>query len=115
MTATDSGPDGLLARLADTLASRSPANGGDPQTSYVARLLAAGPDAILKKIGEESAELIMAAKDGVPDRIVAETADLWFHSMVALAHFGLRPENVLAELARREGLSGLEEKAQRRN
>src|SRR5690606_327525 len=113
MTTTDTGSAELLARLADTLASRSPANGGDPKSSYVARLLAAGPDAFLKKIGEEAAELIMAAKDGAPERIVAETADLWFHSMVVLTHFGLRPEDVLAELARREGLSGLEEKAQR--
>lgn len=103
----------ILARLADTLATRLPANGGDPQGSYVAKLLAKGPDAFLKKIGEEATELVMAAKDADPDRVVAETADLWFHCMVALTHFGLRPEDVLAELARREGLSGLEEKARR--
>lgn len=103
----------ILARLADTLATRLPANGGDPQGSYVAKLLAKGPDAFLKKIGEEATELVMAAKDAAPDRVVAETADLWFHCMVALTHFGLRPEDVLAELARREGLSGLEEKARR--
>jgi phosphoribosyl-ATP pyrophosphohydrolase len=103
----------VLARLADTLASRRPENGGDPATSYTARLLSKGPDAFLKKIGEEATELVMAAKDGHPDRIVAETADLWFHCLVALTHYNLRPEDVLAELARREGLSGLEEKARR--
>src|SRR5690606_102150 len=103
----------VLARLADTLASRRPENGGDPATSYTARLLSKGPDAFLKKIGEEATELVMAAKDGRPDRIVAETADLWFHCLVALTHYNLRPEDVLAELARREGLSGLEEKARR--
>jgi len=103
----------LLARLADTLASRRPGSGGDPGSSYTARLLSKGPDAILKKIGEEATELVMAAKDGVRERIVAETADLWFHCLVALTHYNLRPEDVLAELARREGLSGLEEKARR--
>lgn len=103
----------VLARLADTLAGRRPENGGDPATSYTARLLSKGPDAFLKKIGEEATELVMAAKDGRPDRIVAETADLWFHCLVALTHYNLRPEDVLAELARREGLSGLEEKARR--
>lgn len=103
----------ILARLADTLESRLPANGGDPSASYTAKLLARGPDAFLKKIGEEATELVMAAKDNTPDRIVAETADLWFHCMVALAHYGLRPEQVLAELARREGVSGLAEKAAR--
>lgn len=105
--------DSLLARLADTLESRLPAQGGDPQASYVAKLYQRGPDAFLKKIGEEATELVMAAKDGHPDRIVAETADLWFHCLVALTHYNLRPEDVLAELARREGLSGLEEKARR--
>ncbi|WP_459616443.1 phosphoribosyl-ATP diphosphatase [Bordetella sp. 2513F-2] len=103
----------LLARLADTLATRRPDQGGDPQTSYVAKLLAKGPDAFLKKIGEEATELVMAAKDGKPDRIVAETADLWFHCLVMLTHYNLRPQDVLDELARREGLSGLEEKARR--
>lgn len=103
----------LLARLADTLATRRPDQGGDPQTSYVAKLLAKGPDAFLKKIGEEATELVMAAKDGQPERIISETADLWFHCLVALTHYNLRPEDVLAELARREGLSGLEEKANR--
>ncbi len=103
----------LLARLADTLATRRPDRGGDPESSYVARLLAKGPDAFLKKIGEEATELVMAAKDGVPERIVSETADLWFHSLVLLTHYNLRPEDVLQELARREGLSGLAEKASR--
>ena len=103
----------LLARLADTLATRRPDRGGDPESSYVARLLAKGPDAFLKKIGEEATELVMAAKDGAPERIVSETADLWFHSLVLLTHYNLRPEDVLQELARREGLSGLAEKASR--
>lgn len=106
--------DTVLSRLADTLATRLPASGGDPTTSYTAKLLARGPDAFLKKIGEEATELVMAAKDGVPERIVAETADLWFHCLVALTHYGLRPEDVLRELARREGLSGLDEKAARK-
>ena len=103
----------LLSRLADTLESRLPANGGDPNSSYTAKLLAKGPDAFLKKIGEEATELVMAAKDNTPNRIVSETADLWFHSLVVLAYYGLRPEDVLAELARREGTSGLVEKAGR--
>lgn len=103
----------LLARLADTLATRRPDQGGDPESSYVARLLAKGPDAFLKKIGEEATELVMASKDGVPERIVSETADLWFHCLVLLTHYNLRPEDVLQELARREGLSGLVEKASR--
>ena len=111
---TDSAPTGdTLARLADTLATRRPDQGGDPATSYVAKLLSKGPDAFLKKIGEEATELVMAAKDGHPDRIVSETADLWFHCLIALTQYNLRPEDVLAELARREGLSGLEEKARR--
>jgi len=105
----------LLARLADTLASRRPDVGGDPASSYVARLLAHAPDAILKKIGEEATELVMASKDGVPERVISETADLWFHSLVLLAHHQLRPEDVLQELARREGLSGLVEKARRQH
>jgi len=112
MTTAPSGAD-TLARIADTLATRRPDRGGDPQASYVARLLAKGPDAFLKKIGEEATELVMAAKDGVPERIISETADLWFHCLVTLTHYNLRPEDVLAELARREGLSGLEEKARR--
>jgi phosphoribosyl-ATP pyrophosphohydrolase len=105
-----------LARLAAVIESR---RGGDPDKSYVARLFSKGPDAILKKIGEEATETVMAAKDGERRKIVNETADLWFHSMVALAWYGLEPADVLAELERREGLSGLEEfaarKAQRRD
>lgn len=105
--------DSVLSRLADTLETRRPTSGGDPATSYTARLLSRAPDAILKKVGEEATELVMASKDNVSDRVIAETADLWFHSLVLLTHHGLRPEDVLAELARREGLSGLEEKAAR--
>ena len=104
----------LLARLGQVIESRKPANGGDPGKSYVARLFAKGTDAILKKVGEEATETVMAAKDGVPEKIVYEVADLWFHSMIALAHFGLTPADVLAELVRREGLSGLEEFALRK-
>ncbi len=101
----------VLARLADTLEMR---RGADPATSYVAKLYARGLDAILKKVAEEAAETIMAAKDGEADKVVYETADLWFHTLVLLAQQGIRPEAVLAELARREGLSGLEEKASRK-
>lgn len=100
----------VFERLAATIESR---RGADPQRSYVANLFAKGPDAILKKIGEEATETVMAAKDGVPERILAETADLWFHCLVMLAHYGLSPMQVLDELARREGLSGLHEKASR--
>ena len=102
-------PD-ILERLADVLEARKQA---DPGSSYVARLYAKGLDAILKKIGEEATETVMAAKDGVADQIVYEVADLWFHSLVLLAHQGLRPEQVLAELDRRFGLSGIAEKASR--
>ena len=110
MTRNTSAAD-TLARLADVVDSR---RGGDPATSYVAKMLARGEDAILKKIGEEATETVMAAKDGDPVRIVAETADLWFHCLLMLSHYGLRPEQVLAELARREGQSGLDEKAARK-
>ena len=103
----------ILARLADTLESRLPKNGGNPESSYSARLLAKGPDAFLKKIGEEATELVMAAKDESRDKIIYETADLWFHCLVALAHYGIRPEDILNELARREGTSGIAEKAAR--
>jgi phosphoribosyl-ATP pyrophosphohydrolase len=107
-----------LARLADVIESRKPANGGDPDASYVARLLDKGPDAFLKKIGEEATEVVMAAKDvdhgGDRQKLVGEVADLWFHCMIALAHYGLKPADVVAELQRREGLSGLEEKALRK-
>ena len=104
-----------LARLAAVIESRKPANGGDPEKSYIARLFAKGGDAILKKIGEEATETVMACKDGEPQKIVYEMADLWFHSMIALAHHGLAPADVLAELLRREGLSGLEEFALRKS
>ena len=107
-----------LMRLADVIETRKPAKGGDPEKSYVARLLHKGPDAFLKKIGEEATETVMAAKDidngGDRAKLVNEVADLWFHSMIALAHYGLTPADVVDELARREGLSGLEEKALRK-
>ena len=113
MSSTDS-----LARLAAVIESRKPAHGGDPDRSYVARLLHKGPDAFLKKVGEEATEVVMAAKDvdhgGDPHKLVGEVADLWFHTMIALAHYGLTPDDVVAELVRREGLSGLEEKALRK-
>nr|WP_093188593.1 phosphoribosyl-ATP diphosphatase [Thiocapsa sp. KS1] len=100
----------LLERLSDVLESRK---GADPGSSYVAGLYAKGLDAILKKIGEEATETVMAAKDGVPEKIVHEIADLWFHTLVLLAQQGLGPADVLAELDRRFGLSGLDEKAGR--
>jgi phosphoribosyl-ATP pyrophosphohydrolase len=103
--------DRVLAELADVIASR---RGADPAISYVARLLARAPDAVLKKIGEEATEVVLAAKDGRAERIVAETADLWFHCLVMLAQHDLRPEQVLAELQRRAGVSGLEEMAARK-
>jgi phosphoribosyl-ATP pyrophosphohydrolase len=113
MSANDS-----LARLAAVIESRKPGCGGDPESSYVARLLHKGPDAFLKKIGEEATEVVMAAKDadhgGDRSKIVGEVADLWFHSMIALAHYGLAPADVIAELERREGTSGIEEKALRK-
>ncbi len=99
-----------LNRLAAVLEERKQA---DPDGSYVARLYAKGLDAILKKIGEEATETVMAAKDGDRNKIVYETADLWFHSMVLLAQQGLHPADVISELERRFGLSGLEEKASR--
>ncbi|SIQ41954.1 phosphoribosyl-ATP pyrophosphatase [Sphaerotilus natans] len=99
-----------LARLAEVIASR---RGGDPDKSYVARLFHKGTDTILKKVGEEATEVVIAAKDGDPAKIVYEVADLWFHSIVALAQFGLTPAQVIAELERREGLSGLTEFASR--
>lgn len=102
----------ILARLAETLEAR---RGSDPQVSYVARLYQKGLDAILKKVAEEAAETIMAAKDGVREKIIYETADLWFHSLVLLAQQGIHPDEVLNELARREGLSGLAEKAARQS
>ena len=107
-----------LARLAAVIESRKPAHGGDPEKSYVSRLLYKGPDAFLKKIGEEATEVVMAAKDvdhgADKSKIVYEVADLWFHSLIALAHYGLTPADVITELARREGTSGIEEKALRK-
>ena len=111
-----------LLRLAQIIETRKVVNGGDPDTSYVARLLHKGPDAFLKKIGEEATETVMAAKDidyggATPDlkaKLVGEVADLWFHSLIALAHYGLSPADVIAELERREGTSGIEEKALRK-
>jgi phosphoribosyl-ATP pyrophosphohydrolase len=100
----------LLERLSDILEARK---GADPGSSYVASLYAKGLDAILKKVGEEATETVMAAKDGVPEKIVHEVADLWFHTLVLLAQQGLGPGDVLAELDRRFGLSGLDEKAGR--
>jgi phosphoribosyl-ATP pyrophosphohydrolase len=98
----------VLEKLAAVLESRK---GADPDSSYVAKLYAKGLDAILKKIGEEATETVMAAKDGDAEKIVYETADLWFHTLVLLAQQGLGPQQVLAELERRFGLSGIEEKA----
>ncbi|WP_284214106.1 phosphoribosyl-ATP diphosphatase [Comamonas jiangduensis] len=110
--------EGALARLAAVIESRKTVNGGDPEKSYVARLLHKGPDAFLKKIGEEATEVVMAAKDvdagADKGKILYEVADLWFHSMIALSHYGLTPADVVAELERREGTSGLEEKALRK-
>ncbi len=107
-----------LARLAATIETRKPRHGGDPQASYVARLLHKGPDAFLKKIGEEATEVVMAAKDvdhgGDKAKLVGEVADLWFHSLIALAHYELSPADVIAELERREGTSGIQEKAMRK-
>jgi len=107
-----------LAALARVIESRLPQNGGDPDASYTARLLHQGPNAFLKKIGEEATEVVMAAKDadfgGDKTKIVNEVADLWFHCMIALAHYGLTPAQVVAELDRRAGISGIEEKALRK-
>lgn len=100
----------ILRQLAEVLEARK---GADPDSSYVAGLYAKGLDAILKKIGEEATETVMAAKDGDREQIVYETADLWFHSLILLAHEGLAPEDVLEELGRRFGVSGLREKAGR--
>lgn len=115
-------PTDSLMRLAQTIETRKPANGGDADASYVARLLANGPNAFLKKIGEEATEVVMAAKD--LDRnladvklradLVGEVADLWFHCMIGLAHYGLSPLDVVTELERRAGTSGIEEKALRK-
>jgi phosphoribosyl-ATP pyrophosphohydrolase len=101
----------ILKRLTETLEARKSAS---PDSSYVARLHAKGLDAILKKIGEEATETVMAAKDGQSEKIIYEVADLWFHTLVLLSHQGLTAQDVLNELARREGVSGLEEKASRK-
>jgi len=103
--------DDTLERLAAVIESR---RGGDPDKSYVARLFAKGPDAMLKKVGEEATEVVMAGKDGDATKLTAEMADLWFHTLVVLAANGLKPADVLAELRRREGMSGLEEFALRK-
>jgi phosphoribosyl-ATP pyrophosphohydrolase len=102
--------DDTLQRLAEVLEQRKSAN---PDSSYVAKLYAKGLDTILKKIGEEATETVIAAKDADRDKVIYETADLWFHTLVLLAQQGLHPDDVLAELDRRFGLSGLEEKANR--
>ncbi len=102
--------DDILRRLAEVLEQRKQA---DPDSSYVARLYAKGLDSILKKIGEEATETVIAAKGGDRNQLVYETADLWFHSLVLLAHQDISPDRVLEELERRFGLSGLEEKAAR--
>lgn len=109
-TATICSMEDILTQLARVLEERKNA---DPESSYVAMLYSKGLDAILKKVGEEATETVMAAKDGNREQIIYETADLWFHTLVMLAQQGLGPEDVLAELARRFGLSGLEEKANR--
>ena len=100
----------VLNKLSQVLEERK---GADPDKSYVARLYSKGLDSILKKVGEEATETVIAAKEGKPEAIIYETADLWFHSLVMLKHLGLEPEQVLAELERRFGLSGLEEKRNR--
>ena len=101
----------ILERLAETLEARKQAA---PETSYVAKLFSRGEDAILKKIGEETTEVLLAAKGGDKTHLVYETADLWFHCMVLLAQHGLSADDVLRELARREGVSGITEKAGRK-
>jgi len=100
----------ILDRLAEVIESR---RGADPKNSYVAQLLDRGEDAVLKKLGEEATEAVMAGKSGDRLRIVGEMADLWFHCLVALAYYGLKPSDVLMELRRREGISGIDEKAAR--
>jgi len=100
----------ILQRLGEVIAARKDA---DPSSSYVASLVAKGHDAVLKKLAEEAAEALLAAKDGDKLHIVRETADLWFHSLILLAWHGLGPDDVLAELRRREGISGIDEKKAR--
>jgi phosphoribosyl-ATP pyrophosphohydrolase len=100
-----------LERIAATIEERKD---GDPEKSYVAKLFAKGDDGMLKKIGEEATEVVLAAKSGEKLEIVRETADLWFHCMIVLARHGLGPADVLAEMHRREGISGIDEKARRK-
>jgi phosphoribosyl-ATP pyrophosphohydrolase len=100
----------ILKQLSEILEQRK---GAEPDSSYVAKLYAKGLDSILKKVGEEATETVIAAKGGDPAQVIYETADLWFHCMVMLKHLGLEPQAVLNELERRFGLSGLEEKANR--
>ena len=102
----------VLQRLTETLHARKQAS---PETSYVAKLFSKGEDAILKKVGEEATEVILASKGGDKSHLVYETADLWFHCMIMLAHHGLTANDVLDELARREGLSGIAEKNSRKS
>ena len=101
----------ILCHLADVIEARKDA---DPSASYVAKLLHDGEEKILKKVAEESAEVLMASKDGDKPHEVRDVADLWFHCLVLLAHHGMRPEAVLDELQRREGISGIHEKASRK-
>jgi phosphoribosyl-ATP pyrophosphohydrolase len=116
MSANPASTTDTLLRLAAIIDSRK---GGDPDVSYVSRLFHKGDDAVLKKIGEEATEVVLAAKDarhgGAPKALVGEVADLWFHCLVMLSHFDLSPADVLAELERREGMSGIEEKALRKS
>jgi len=113
--AAASTPEDTLLRLAAIIDGRK---GGDPEVSYVSRLFHKGDDAVLKKIGEEATEVVLAAKDvrqgGAPGALVGEVADLWFHCLVMLSHYDLSPADVIAELERREGMSGIEEKALRK-
>ena len=122
---TPSNLDAALAHLADVVDQRRDsfkAGEADPKTSYTALLFSKGDDGILKKIGEEATEVVMAAKDALnsnlaPEQqklLVGEMADLWFHCLIALSQFGLRPEDVITELERRLGTSGIEEKAARK-
>ena len=101
----------VLDRLAQLLEARK---GADPQSSYVAKLYAKGMDGILKKVGEEATEVVLAAKSGDRLHLVREVTDLWFHCMIVLARHGLGPADVLAEMQRREGISGVDEKAARK-
>jgi phosphoribosyl-ATP pyrophosphohydrolase len=118
MTSSSVNAVDALAELAATIETRKPRHGGDPESSYVARLLHKGPDGFLKKIGEEATEVVMAAKDvdhgGDKAKLVGEVADLWFHCMIALSHYELTPADVVAELQRRAGTSGIQEKAMRK-